>query len=193
MRRALLICCVVAGSLAAAPALCQSVAMSAHPDINTTGFSGDANTLSNAVKTIEGASGGRVVEIRYNNIAGVPGYDFVVEKGSQVSFRRLAVPSGGMITLTDKTKPAWMLNWQGRRNVTLVSKARVSLPDAIHTAEASTGAPAVAAGIAASASDPNSDVHAYNVAVLQQGRLQRVAVDSDSGLPISNPDALEAW
>jgi hypothetical protein len=192
--RALLLPGLAAAALAAAaPALAQSVAMPPHPDINTTGFSGDADTLSNAVKTIESASGGRVVEIRYNNVAGVPGYDYVVAKEAQVRFMRLSVPTGGMTTLTEKKEPAWMLNWRQRADVKVASTAKVSLSDAIHTAEAQTGAPAVAAGIAASASNPTSDVHAYNVAVLRQGELQRVAVDSDTGGPIANPDALAQW
>jgi uncharacterized membrane protein YkoI len=178
---------------AAAPTLAQGVAMPPHPDINTTGFSGDADTLSNAVKTIEAASGGRVVEIRYNNVAGVPGYDYVVEKDSQVSFKRFSVPTGGMITLTEKTEPAWMLNWRQRQDVKVVNAAKVSLSDAIHTAEAEARAPAVAAGIAASASNPTSDVHAYNVAVLTQGKLRRVAVDADTGQPIEDPQALSEW
>ena len=57
--RALLLPGLAVATLAAgAPTLAQGVAMPPHPDINTTGFSGDADTLSNAVKTIEAASGG---------------------------------------------------------------------------------------------------------------------------------------
>ena len=127
---------------AAAPALSQSVAMPPHPDINTAGFSGDANALSGAVKAVEAASGGRVVEIRYNNVAGAPGYDIVLERKGEVSFQRFSDPAAGLVVLTDKTEPAWMLGWRGRKDVSLVSTASVPLTDAIRTAESVTGAPA---------------------------------------------------
>ena len=178
----------------AAHALAQSVAMPPHPDINTTGFSGDAATLSSAVKAIEAVSAGKVVEIRYNNVAGTPGYDVVLERGSEVGFVRFTKPGEGPVAMTTKREPQWMLDWQGRRDVDLVSKAKVSLADAIATAEAAVpGAPAVAAGIAKSASNASSSVHAYNVAVLQDGGLRRVAVDCDSGQVIQDPQALTGW
>jgi hypothetical protein len=184
---------VVACALATA-ASAQSVAMPPHPDINTTGFKGDANTLSDAVKSVEAASGGRVVEIRYNNVSGTPGYDIVVERGSKVSFQRFSNAGDGPFVVTGVTQPAWMLDWANRKDVSLVSKAKVSLPVAIRTAEAATlSGPAVAAGIAKSASNPTSLVHAYNIAVLRDGRLRRIAVDSDTGEVIANPGALAAW
>jgi hypothetical protein len=168
--------------------------MPPHPDINTAGFSGDKNALPDAVGAIEAASGGRVVEIRYNNVAGAPGYDVVVAKGSQVNFQRFSKPGGGLVTLTDKTEPDWMLEWPSRRDVSLVQKSRVSLADAIRTAEANVpGAPTVAAGIAQSASGPVTDVHAYNVAVLRGDELRRVAIDADSGQLILDPGALTGW
>jgi hypothetical protein len=84
--RTLILALVAACSLAtAAPVAAQSVAMPAHPDVNLTGFKGDASTLPNAVGRIESVSGGRVVEIRHNNVAGTPGYDVVLAKGSQAN------------------------------------------------------------------------------------------------------------
>jgi hypothetical protein len=74
----------------------------------------------------------------------------------------------------------------------VVATAKVSLADAIRTAEASEdGAPAVVAGVARSASNPTSDVHAYMVGILKNGDLQRVAVDSKTGLVIANPSMLD--
>jgi uncharacterized membrane protein YkoI len=168
--------------------------MAAHPDINLSGFKGDAGTLPNAIAAIEAASGGRVVEIRYNNVAGTPGYDVVLAKGAQVSFQRVSKPGAGMTELSDKTKPAWMLDWQAREDISLINTAKVSLADAVRTAEAQMGgSPAVAAGMAKSAAGANTDVKAYNVAILQRGEERRVAVDSANGSVIADPGMLAAW
>jgi uncharacterized membrane protein YkoI len=193
--RTLILAFAVAGCLAAAaPVAAQSVAMAAHPDINLAGFKGDAGTLPKAIAAIESASGGRVVEIRYNNVAGAPGYDVVLAKGSQVSFQRISKPGAGMTELSDKTKPAWMLNWAAREDISIISTAKVSLADAVRTAEAQmSGSPAVAAGVAKSAAGANTDVKAYNVAILQNGEERRVAVDSANGSIIADPGMLAAW
>lgn len=193
--RAFILVLATAGSLAAAvPALAQSVAMAAHPDINLTGFNGDAGTLPNAIARIESASGGKVVEIRYNNVAGTPGYDVVLARGPQVSFVRVSKPGGGMVELSGASKPEWMLQWSARTDVGLVSTAKVPMAEAIRTAEgAMGGAPAVAAGMAQSAAGANTSVKAYNVAILKDGQERRVAVDSESGAVIANPSMLAAW
>lgn len=195
MARAFLLPLIAAAGLAVAvPTLAQSVAMPPHPDINTTGFSGDPGALVAAINAIESATGGKVVEIRYNNVGGVPGYDVVVAKGSQVSFERFTKPGGKIVAHTDKTKPAWMLNWPAREDVSLVRTAKVKLADAVHTAETANGnAPAVAAGMAKSAAGADTSVKAYNVAIMQKGELRRVAVDSASGDVIANPAMLAAW
>ena len=196
MRRTFLLPLIAAATLAgaAAPALAQSVDQGAHVNLNLAGFSGDPGALPSAITAIEGASGGKVVEIRFNNVGGVPGYDVVVAKGSQISFQRFAKPSDGLITLTDKTEPAWMLKWRAREDVSLVSAAKVSLADAVRTAEAQRGgAPAIAAGMAKSATGANTDVKAYNVAILKDGVQHRVAIDSATGEVIANPRMLAAW
>lgn len=195
MRRAFLSALAAAAGLAlATPAGAQSVAMPAHPDINLAGFSGDPSALPDAVAAIEAASGGRVVEIRYDNVSGAPGYDVVVAKGASVTFARFSKPAGGLTVLTSDARPRWMLDWVSRRNIDLARLAAVPLDKAIRTAEASRGgAPAVAAGIAATASQPTNEVHAYNVAVLTDGAQRRVAVDSETGMVIADPRALIAW
>jgi hypothetical protein len=193
--RSFLLALAAAGALAtAAPALSQSVALRAHPDLNLSGFSGDPKALPDAITAIESATGGRVVEIRYNNVGGAPGYDFVLARGSQISFNRVSKPGAGMVELTGDSKPAWMLKWPARKDVTLIKTAKVSLPDAIRTAESQMGgSPAVAAGMAESAAGANTDVKAYNVAILQDGEQRRVAVDSADGSVIANPSMLAAW
>jgi uncharacterized membrane protein YkoI len=177
-----------------APASAQDVGLRPYPNIDLAGFSGDPTALPKAVANIEKLTGGRVVEIRYNNVAGVPSYDVVLAQGSDVRFLRFSKPGAGPIELTQTTTPSWMLDWRARTNVALEQSAKVPLADAITKAEASmNGAPAVAAGIAQSAANPSSDVHAYNVSILREGDQHRVAVDSQTGYLIENPASLAAW
>jgi hypothetical protein len=184
-----------ATSLAAAtPMLAQNVGLRAFPELNLTGFSGEPTALPKAVSNIETLSGGRVVEIRYNNVAGVPSYDVVVAQGDQVRFLRFSRAGSAPLELTETATPAWMLDWRAEKNVNLGQVAKVRLADAIRTAEANKGgSPAVAAGIARGAADPNNAVKAYNVSILNNGVQQRVAVDSETGSVIANPEALAAW
>ena len=72
--------------------------------------------------------------------------------------------------------------------------AKVPLSQAILTAEqADDNAPAIAAGIARSASNPESDVHAYNVLIDADGTTRRVSVDDSTGQIISDPGMLSDW
>ena len=194
MGRQLLVLAVAASLMAAAPALSQSVGVRSTPDIDLTGFKGVAQPLATAVSAIEKVSGGRVAEIRFDNVAGVPGYDVALAQGDHIRFQRYTKPSERMITLSETKTPAWMLDWRGQRNMALVQNAKVPLADAIRTAERSSrGAPAAAAGISHGAASATTAVHAYNIAVVQNGALHRVAVNSDSGAVIANPTALPRW
>ena len=193
--RALLLALAMTSSLAAAaPTLAQTLTVNPNFVIDVTGFSGDANTLSTAVSTIEAQNVGRVAAIAYNNVAGTPGYGviLVANGGSDVTFWRLDKPTGQSVALTGASVPSWMLTWRHQKRAAIVAGARVSLADAIRTAEASQGgAPAVVAGIARSAANPDSDVHAYMVGILKDGKLLPVAVNSQTGSPIENPSALD--
>jgi hypothetical protein len=132
-----------------------------------------------------------VVTVAYNNVAGTPGYVVVLTQGSNVRFLRIDTPTGKPIDISDASVPSWMLNWQKQRRAAVVQAAKVSLADAIRTAEASQrGAPAVVAGIARSAAHADTDVHACMVGILQNGHLHRVAVDSLTGLVIEASSAM---
>jgi hypothetical protein len=109
-------------------------------------------------------------------------------------FQRYTRPSNRLITLSEAKTPAWMLDWRSQRNMTLVQNARVPLGDAIRTAvDSMHGAPAAAAGISHGAASASTAVHAYNIAVVRNGALRRVAVNSDTGAVITNPTALPRW
>jgi len=194
MRALLLALAATACLAAAAPAFGQSVGMKSTPNINLAGFSGDVHSLPTAVSNIEKLSGGRVAEIRYHNVGGVPGYDVALAQGDHMRFQRFTKAGNKPVELAESKTPAWMLDWRGQKNMSLVHGAKVPLADAIRTAEASMkGAPAVAAGILHGAADPSTAVHAYNVSVLKNGSQHRVAVNSDSGALIANPQTLPGW
>jgi hypothetical protein len=190
--RALLLALATAASLTAtAPTLAQTLTVNPNFSIDVTGFNGDANTLADAVSTIESMNVGRVAAIAYNSVAGTPGYGAIVTQGSDVTFKRLDVPTGKPVEISGASVPTWMMNWRNQKRAAVVQTAQVSLADAIRTAEGTQqGAPAVVAGIARSAANPNSDVHAYMVGLLKNGDLHPVAVDSKSGMVIANPSAL---
>jgi hypothetical protein len=192
MRVLLLALATVSSLAAAAPTLAQTLRVNKNLSIDVAGFSGDPNVLPDAVTNIESMSGGRVAEITFNNVAGTPGYAVIVLKGSEVRFWRLDKPTGKPAELTAASAPAWMLTWRNQRRAAVLTAAKVSLADAIRTAEAANrGAPAVVAGIARSAGKPSSSVHAYMVGILKDGRLIRVAVNTETGGRIVNPEMLE--
>jgi hypothetical protein len=161
--------------------------------IDVTGFTGDAGTLPDAVSALEAQTGARVAAIAFNNFAGnTPGYGAILVQGTNYTFKRIEKPTGKAVQMYESSLPAWMLNWRNEKRAAIVETAKVPLADAVRTAEASQGnAPAVVAGIARSAANASSDVHAYMVGILKNGGLQRVAVDSQNGMVIANPEALD--
>ena len=191
--RALLLALAAIGSLAAAaPSLAQTLKVNQDINIDVTGFSGDPKILSDMVTKIESLNGGRVAAITFDNVAGAPGYTAIVLNGSDVRFWRLDNPTSDVVELIGASIPSWMLNWKAQRRANAVKVAKVSLADAIRTAEASKkGAPAVVAGIARSAANPTSDVQAYMIGILKDGRLERVAGNAQSGRRIEKPEALD--
>ena len=192
MRALLLALATVSSLAAAAPIFAQTLKVNKNVSIDVTGFSGDPKTLPDAVTHIESLNGGRVAAVTFNNVAGTPGYTVIVLKGSDVRFWRLDNPTSQAVELSGASVPSWMLTWRNQRRAAAVKVAKVSLADAIRTAEASQqGAPAVVAGIARSASKPTSNVQAYMVGILKDGQLKRVAVNSQSGARIENPEALD--
>jgi uncharacterized membrane protein YkoI len=161
-------------------------------DIST--FHGDNNTLVNAIAVIEQSTTGKVIDIRFSSSNGIPGYNVVLVKGAQVQFFHFEERSKHVVELDASSKPIYMLNWQGKADVHFAQTAQVSLSTAVQTAEQSQpGAPAMAAGIARSASNPESEVHAYNVLLNRGGSAKRIAVDSATGEVISDPSALSSF
>jgi uncharacterized membrane protein YkoI len=177
--------------------LAQSVAQPDTVNGDLGAFHGDQNTLVQILHTVQQSTGGQVIDIRFSDRGGNPGYRAVIwkakagTKGGDVQFVAIQAKSGQIIPIDTKSAPVWMLNWQGKADVHFARTASVSLEKAILTAEqAHNGAPAVAAGIARSASNPDSDVHAYTVLLNLDGRAKSVSVDDSTGQVIEDPGAL---
>jgi uncharacterized membrane protein YkoI len=157
-------------------------------------FHGDQGTLIQAIGKIEQSTGGKVVDIRFTPTQGAPGFHAAVVKGGKVSFVHLQQGSQQVTPVDASSGANWMQNWRAKADVHFAEAAPVPLVTAIRSAEqAHNGAPAAAAGIARSASNPESDVHAYNVILNEGGRAKRVAVDDATGEIISDPGALTSY
>ena len=192
MRAALLLASILAvGS--SVPALAQTVAQRPYAQGDFSSFRGGPNALPDAIRAIESTNGGHVIDIRFRPDGGAAGFDAVVTRKDEVQFIHFG-DTGGAVVLQQTSEPAWMLPWRGRMDVRLVKQAPVSLSAAVRTAEAAhPGASAIAAGIARSATNATSDVKAYNVLLLENGTVRRVAVDSATGEVIANPGALTEY
>jgi uncharacterized membrane protein YkoI len=179
--------------------MAQSVAQPDHlkasdyPNGTVGTFTGNGQSLIDAISKIEHASGGKVLEIRFSDMNGAPGFHAVIAKGNQINFLRIEALTGQLTEIDVKSVPAWMLDWRQKADVHFAEHARVPLWKAIQTAEEASNGPAIAAGIARSASNPNSDVHAYNILVDQDGRVHRVSVDDSTDEVIADPQALAGW
>jgi uncharacterized membrane protein YkoI len=172
-------------------AIAQGVAQPGYSKMDISGFHGTKDTLVNAIRAIERGTGGKVTEIRFSETQGLPGYHAVVSKSGRIEFIHVQEDSANIVQIDAASGPAWMLKWRGRTDVHFADTARVSLSAAVVAAEQSkNGAPAVAAGIARSASNPTSDVQAYNVMLDMDGSAHRVSVDDSSGEIVSDPSAL---
>jgi uncharacterized membrane protein YkoI len=157
-------------------------------------FHGDRQTLIDAVQALHESSGSRVVDIRFARKDGAPGYQVVLQKDGRFTYLHIEEPSQRVMAIDSANAPDWMLSWTQRAQLRFDRKATVSLAQAISIAEAAhNNAPAIAAGIATSASNPSSDVHAYNVILDIDGHASRVAVDGTTGQIISDPQALSDW
>jgi hypothetical protein len=177
-----------------AGAFAQSVAQRPYTKADLSGWTGNPDTLPHVIHRIEATTGGRVLEIRYTDGEGTAGFRAAVAKNGGVTFLRVATQGGSALEMSEASVPDWMLKWKARADVVQALRASVPLTQAVRTAElANGGAPAVAAGIASGASNPTSEVQAYNILIFREGDVHRVSVDDKSGQVIANPRALADW
>jgi uncharacterized membrane protein YkoI len=154
--------------------------------------SGSGSTsLANAVATLEKSSGGRVLEIRYDGPGTEGSYSAVIAAKGALTHARLNVRTNQVADI-GSSKPDWMLSWERRADISSIDKTQVPLPQAIMNAEKTLDGPAVAAGLAKALSPTNS-VLAYNIAVLRDGRPQRIAIDANTNEVIADSSMFDSW
>jgi hypothetical protein len=172
----------------------QGLAQPAYTTGESSGLHGDQDSLVHAIRSVEQSTGGKVVEIRHSQANALPGYHTVVVRHGRIQFIYIQEQSSNIVRIDDNSGLLWMLDWRQRADVRFVEKAKVPLSQAERTAEQSdNGAPAIAADIARSASNPNSDVPAYNVLIDTKGSTRRVAVDDSTGEIIADVQALAGY
>ncbi|MHB8283073.1 MAG: hypothetical protein ACYDD1_00165 [Caulobacteraceae bacterium] len=124
----------------------------------------------------------------------MPGFHVVMEKSGQCTFVHVDAQDGRLVTIASETAPDLILSWNERAQLKYDRMKSVSLVQAIRTAEAANyRAPAVAAGIARSVSDPEAAVHAYNVILDAASSTMRVAINGVTGQIIADPSTLSEW
>lgn len=173
----------------------QIVSQPAGPVGDIAGFHGGPRTLTRAIDRAETLTGGVVVEARFSRRDGKAGFDMLAAKGRRLIALRLErLDDGAVQTIRANAEPDWMLKWTQRADIGVVRRARVPLDAAVRTAEAAGRGPAVAVGVARGDVGAGTGVKAYNVLIESPGgSTHRVAVDANTGLVISDPDALSGW
>ena len=146
-------------------------------------------SLPHAIAAIEAKAGGKVMDIQFESDGGQPAYDAVVVAADKVGVARLYVRTGVVSETGADAFSIQSLKWEKRRDVTSFEKATTPLSTAIETVERAAGASAINAGLAKPLT-PNNDVLAYNVEIVKDGQVLRVAVDASTGEVIADPGAM---
>ncbi|MDB5393777.1 MAG: hypothetical protein JWM91_1283 [Rhodospirillales bacterium] len=176
---------LLAGTALAAPQLLEHrEPLSALGDFDPASVS-----LPTAITTIEAKTGGKVMNIRFDDAGGAPVYDAVVTTSNNVGLARLDARTGVLSGFDHNQVSDQSFDWEHQRDLKSFAKATVPLSKAIATVEQVAGTPAVNAGLATPLT-PSNDVLAYNIEVVKYGRAQRVAVDATTDELIADPSAL---
>jgi uncharacterized membrane protein YkoI len=154
-------------------------------------YDGQSMSLANAIKAVEQQTGGKVLEIRFENRNGRGVYNAVVSANGALTHARVDAKSDEILKFEGST-PDWMLNWQARADVRSLNKTTVPLPKAVQTAEQFGVGTAIDASLAKPLT-PENAVLAYNVEVVRDGHPVRVAVDANTDQVIADPNMLETW
>jgi hypothetical protein len=161
------------------------------PGANVPSPGSGSTSLANAVATLEGATGGRVLEIRYDGAGTEGSYSAVIAAKGALTHERINAHTNKVEDISS-SKPDWMLGWERRADIASIEKTQVPLPKAIMNAEKALAGPAVAAGLAKPLS-PGNSVLAYNVAVIHDGHPQRIAIDATTNEVIADSSMFDSW
>jgi hypothetical protein len=179
---------VAAGTLAATLGLAQPAA-AASEAVNGYAMSPEAPLPPDpaflaALRAAE-ASGGTVLEIRRDAAGARPSYEAQILRADGVG-NAVIGPAGTISTLGDR-RPVSSLSVPERRDARSIGDARISMEQAVRTAEATEELPAVGAEFRAT----RGGLLTYDVATAGQGGGERhVFVDAQTGQVVADPNAL---
>jgi len=149
--------------------------------------------LAHATEMVEQETGGKVLEIRLADEKGDAVFEAAVAHEDAVLYMRITSLSDTVTQIAIKELPLWLTNYKMEAYMNSISRAKVSLGQAIQTAEMEARAPAIGAGLARPLSGSNA-VLAYYIETLKGGKRERQAVDAKTGAWIVNPEAAyESW
>jgi uncharacterized membrane protein YkoI len=176
---------LLAGTALAAPQLLEHL----EPMTALGNLAPSSVSLPTAISTIEAKTGGKVMDIRFVDAGGAPVYEAVVVTPDKVGLARLDTQTGVLSGLDHDQVSDQSYDWEHQRDLRSFAKATTPLSTAIETVEQVAGVPAVNAGLAAPLT-PDNDVLAYNIEVVKDGRVERIAVDATTNEVIADPNAL---
>jgi uncharacterized membrane protein YkoI len=176
---------LLAGTALAAPKLLEHPEpLSALGNLDTASVS-----LPAAITRIEANTGGKVMNIRFDDAGGTPVYNAVVVTPDKVGVARLDARTGDLSGFDHDQVSDQSFDWEHQRDLTSFAKATTPLSTAIATVEQIAGTQAVNAGLATPLT-PVNDVLAYNIEVVKNGRVERIAVDANTDEVIADPNSL---
>lgn len=148
-----------------------------------------AVSLPHAIAAIEAKTGGKVMNIHFDDAGGKPLYDAIVVTPNDVGVARIDALTGEVLVTGSRGLSHRGLSREERFGLESFALTTTPLSAAITTAEQLAGTPAIDAGVATPRTTSN-DVLAYNIDVLKDGRVEGIAVDATTGQVIADPGAL---
>ena len=146
-------------------------------------------SLDDAAADVESQTGGRVVRIWSTDQDRAGPYEAIVLRGSSLTQLRVDPVTGRISRTASQEQPLDVSRRRIRAEARSLNDANVPLSQAIRTAEAAAGGPALGAGLA-TARTPENDIVTYNIAVASRGRVERIAGDAQTDQIIANPNSL---
>lgn len=143
----------------------------------------DAAALAHAIALAE-QDGGRVLELRYQEINQLPAYEAWVVKSNLVEHRTID-PASWAVTTSGTAMPVASLDLRERKAAKNLRHARVSIADAMMTAHRATDQPVTSAEFITS---PSASILAYQIEMRGAAGADRLLIDARSGNVISTPD-----
>jgi uncharacterized membrane protein YkoI len=145
--------------------------------------------LAHATGALEEETGGRVLEIRLSDEAGVPAFEAAVAKDDGLVYVRIASVGDDVTEIKVSDLPAWLLNYRLEAFMRSINQAELPLSEAIVRAEERASAPAIGAGIAKPLSGTNT-VLAYLVETIKGKKRLAQAINAKTGQFVANAEAL---